>query len=681
MSSRTRTFLSLAVVICLATLAVAQKASPTTPGAVPQFINFSGVLKDANSKAIASTSGVTFLIYKDEQGGAPLWMETQNVNPDRTGHYTVQLGAANSHGLPSDIFQSGEARWLAAQVAGEAEQARVLLVSVPYALKAADAETIGGLPPSAFLRAASEGGSQGSGKGDSLQATTKGVKTNSPYGTANFIPLWTSVNFIQNSNLFQNASGNLGIGTTSPAAKLDVNGTGNFSGLVNSTGYQVGGSLFAFGSSTNFNAFAGFAGNTTMTGVGNNAFGIHALANNTTGGNNTALGPNTLSANTTGSSNTASGVGALFVNTVGGENTATGDRSLSSNTTGNDNTAFGAVTLFDNTAGSGNTATGTGALESSYGSFNTAIGYGSGQVVPFDHLTGSNNTAVGTSSAFSSAALTNATAIGANAEVSASNSLVLGSIKGVNSATADTMVGVGITAPVYKLHVGTINNGLRVEGPPTTGGVAISVGGFGDVGVDAPGIPNGRFVVKNNGQVGIGTASPDNTLSVNGSADKPGGGSWGTFSDRRLKNLNGNYASGLSQIMKIHPIRYRYKDENGMGIRDRDEHVGVVAQEIQQAIPEAVTENSKGYLLVNNDPILWAMVNAIKEQQKQIEQQRSQIQTELRQIRVQQRQIVRLSAQVGVLQTASRSASYAAASGQSVTRRAGQANETNRQGN
>lgn len=60
-------------------------------------------------------------------------------------------------------------------------------------------------------------------------------------------------------------------------------------------------------------------------------------------------------------------------------------------------------------------------------------------------------------------------------------------------------------------------------------------------------------------------------------------------------------------------------------IRDRDEHVGFVAQDVQRVIPEAVTENSKGYLLVNNDPILWTMLNAIKEQQREIASLRGQL--------------------------------------------------------
>lgn len=132
-----------------------------------------------------------------------------------------------------------------------------------------------------------------------------------------------------------------------------------------------------------------------------------------------------------------------------------------------------------------------------------------------------------------------------------------------------------------------------------------------------------RIRITSSGNVGIGTTAPDSLLTVNGSADKPGGGSWGTFSDRRLKDLDGSFGAGLQEILKIHPVKYRYKQDNGMGISDHGEHIGVVAQEIKEAIPEAVTENSKGFLMVNNDPVIWAMLNAIKEQQREIEQLRA----------------------------------------------------------
>lgn len=145
----------LAITLFVALSAAAQQSANSNATVVPQLIPYSGVAKDLNGKPLSGTVGITFLLYKQEQGGAPLWLETENVQADARGNYTVQLGATLANGLPSDLFVSGEARWLAVQIAGQAEQSRVMLLSVPYALKAGDAATVGGLPASAFVLAAS----------------------------------------------------------------------------------------------------------------------------------------------------------------------------------------------------------------------------------------------------------------------------------------------------------------------------------------------------------------------------------------------------------------------------------------------------------------------------------------------------------------------------------------------
>jgi hypothetical protein len=140
----------------------AQQASP--PRAF-RLVKFSGKAVDSQGKTVSGTFGVTFAIYKDQYEGAPLWLETQNVTADsgrvvrpagcgwgrehegRRGsksNYTVQLSATKPAGSPLDLFSSGERRWLGGQVIGQAEHPRVLLLSLPYALKAAEAETIGG---------------------------------------------------------------------------------------------------------------------------------------------------------------------------------------------------------------------------------------------------------------------------------------------------------------------------------------------------------------------------------------------------------------------------------------------------------------------------------------------------------------------------------------------------------
>ena len=132
-------------------------------------------------------------------------------------------------------------------------------------------------------------------------------------------------------------------------------------------------------------------------------------------------------------------------------------------------------------------------------------------------------------------------------------------------------------------------------------------------------------IITTTGRMGINTLTPDQRLSVNGDASKVGGGSWQTFSDKRLKNIAGPFRSGLNAVMRLQPLRYQYKPDNAVGINDNVEHIGLAAQDVQKVIPEAVTANSNGYLMVNNDPIIWTMLNAIKEQQQEIQELKREV--------------------------------------------------------
>src|SRR5580692_3090878 len=143
----------LLALLSLVSLTVAQ-TSPQAASALPRLVRFGGTVKDLNGSPLTGVVGITFAFYSEKTGGAPLWLETQNATADSTGHYTVLLGSTKPEGLPSELFTSEQARWVGVQVSGQPEQPRVLLVSAPYALKAGDAETIGGLPPSAFVLAA-----------------------------------------------------------------------------------------------------------------------------------------------------------------------------------------------------------------------------------------------------------------------------------------------------------------------------------------------------------------------------------------------------------------------------------------------------------------------------------------------------------------------------------------------
>ena len=181
---------------------------------VPPLVKVNGVLKDAAGNPLTGVIGVTFAVYSAPAGGTPLWQETQNVSLDQQGHYAVLLGVTKLEGVPAGVF-SGEPRWLGmrAELPGELEQPRTRLVSVPYALKAADAETLGGLPASAFVRMPPDGAAQTplastAELGSPVAQTVIGASgnagqsvTTSTGGTTNAIPKFSTPSAITSSQI------------------------------------------------------------------------------------------------------------------------------------------------------------------------------------------------------------------------------------------------------------------------------------------------------------------------------------------------------------------------------------------------------------------------------------------------------------------------------------------------
>ena len=334
------------IVVMLALTASAQQTAATSTSevsAVPRIVNFSGRLTDLNGKALNGIAGVTFLLYKDEQGGAPLWMETQNVRPDETGRYTVMLGSTTSHGLPADVFVSGEARWLAVQIQGQAERPRVLLVAVPYALKAHDAETIGGLPPSAFVLAAppasvTDNAAAAATSSNVPPPATSNVTTSG--GTVNRLAKFDGASDITNSQVFDNGT-NVGVGNTSPSAKLDVSGSAIVRGPLtlpatgtatatagdNSQSLNFTASSFNSGTGTavkqNFRWQAEPAGNNTTSASGTLNL-LHSLGTNALTETGLRIGP-------AGVIGFASGQTFPGVPRLGTSNTFTGNQSITGN--------------------------------------------------------------------------------------------------------------------------------------------------------------------------------------------------------------------------------------------------------------------------------------------------------------------------------------------------------------
>jgi hypothetical protein len=121
------------------------------------------------------------------------------------------------------------------------------------------------------------------------------------------------------------------------------------------------------------------------------------------------------------------------------------------------------------------------------------------------------------------------------------------------------------------------------------------------------------FRIDSSGNVGIGITNPTHQLQLSGTAAKPGTAYWIVASDERLKDVNGDFTRGLEALSGLYPSYFNYKIGNAQNIPHDREYIGLIAQDVQAVIPEAVVEGADGFLAIETDPILWTMLNAIKE--------------------------------------------------------------------
>lgn len=116
-----------------------------------------------------------------------------------------------------------------------------------------------------------------------------------------------------------------------------------------------------------------------------------------------------------------------------------------------------------------------------------------------------------------------------------------------------------------------------------------------------------------NGNLGIGNSNPTFRLQVNGNAAKTDSAFWNVASDARLKDIQADFIPGLEAVTQLQPVVFHYKAENSLDLPVGPQLVGLVAQDVQKVLPEAVSRSSSGYLFLDNQPVLLAMINAIKE--------------------------------------------------------------------
>lgn len=97
-----------------------------------------------------------------------------------------------------------------------------------------------------------------------------------------------------------------------------------------------------------------------------------------------------------------------------------------------------------------------------------------------------------------------------------------------------------------------------------------------------------------------------------------------TVSDSRLQQRDGNIENPSDVLNQIEAFYYNFTDDmNVTGNRDSKRRIGFSAQEIEKVLPEAVETDENGIMYMNYEVLTAFLVEAVKEQQQEIENLRS----------------------------------------------------------
>ena len=567
-------------------------------------LTYQGRLTD-NSMAADGSYQMRFSLFDAASGGTQdgSTVELTNVNVSN-GIFTVELN------FGSTAFINGANRFLQIEVrrnSGETYTSltpRQQVTSTPYSIRslstdiADDSNQLGGIN------------------------STQYVITTDPRLSDARTPTAGSNNYIQNRT------------TTQTGANFDIGGTGEANILSANTQFNIGNSRILSSPGT-LNTFVG---------IGNgNA--------NTSGERNTFVGRNTGSNNTTGTTNTFVGSGAGYENINGSNNSFYGYNSGLRVTSGMFNSFFGVSSGSANLTGDSNSFYGfeSGLLTTS--SFNSFFGRHSGRGTTsgvsnsffgvdtgLANTSGSNNTALGSRADMGAGNLSFATAIGAGSVVNTSNTITLGRADrsdtvfipgnlnmggntGINWQSGNNKVQVGDCegdgVPGIRMSIVSNENicdagGIVAFGP----NISISASGIGEVriGTNANGI---RIV--NNGFVYARQTTGGSDHVCTTFVTVGGGGSLPVLStcssSRRYKSNILDFNTGRSILNRLRPVSFNWKNDGRLDF-------GLVAEEVAEIEPLLVTFNDKGEVEgVKYDRIGVVLINAVNEQQDQIEEQ------------------------------------------------------------
>jgi hypothetical protein len=559
--------------------------------AVPTNMNYQGKLTDKDGNPLSGTYNMTFYLFTLLSGGSALWSENHTDVAVTDGIYNVILGSINP--LATGLFIGNDRVFLEVEIDGETFSPRQQLTSVPYALRARVADAV---VDGAITTVMIEGGAVTTGKVANSSIT--GAKIASDQVTSAHI----SANAVGGSELADDAVTSAEIADGSIAAvdlaESYVNETGDtmtgplaVTNLYLGTGFHhsIKGSLL--GSSA---VGAGVYGYTD----GTSAHGVHGGATGTDG---VGVYGEAIGARGVGVYGEAANDGP-FIN-YGGYFVAEGKAGYAVYGYAKGTTHINGGGIFMAAGPSGRGVEGRALGASGTGVY----GWATSDTGASKGVYGYNQSSDGYAGYFEG--------------------------RGYFS----DKVGIGTESPQYKLDVA--GRARMRAGDGRSSGIWFmnddNSQNRGFIGMESDdylgfygqgGASWGLVFNVIHGTVGIGTLDPGFfKLAVNGNAAKVGGGSWASYSDARLKDIGERYEHGLEEITKIEPVKYRYKEDNALGLPSDGEYVGLIAQEVEEVLPEAVEQNAQGYLMLNGDPINYAMLNAIKELSAEVKRLKKRI--------------------------------------------------------
>ncbi len=204
----------------------------------------------------------------------------------------------------------------------------------------------------------------------------------------------------------------------------------------------------------------------------------------------------------------------------------------------------------------------------------------------------------------------------------------------------DGNVGIGTISPTEKLTVsGSITNVRWSNGNilfyesdyarwnriglGANGSWAYIYSAYGSLGT------NNLIINKGQGNVGIGTNSPQYKLDVNGQIRSSDGVL--TSSDARLKQNITTIGSALDKVLWLRWVYFDRKDSSNKWVGSE---IGFIAQEVEKIFPGLVATDNKWYKSVAYSNITAILVEAVKEQQSIIEEQNTQINKNIQDIQL-----------------------------------------------